>query len=209
MLSEDFIRHITKKAKPEFQQGMVDNMNQLFEMYEINNPLRIAHFLAQAMHESGDFAINTENLNYSAQGLLRVFPKYFPAPHLAEQYARKPELIANRVYGGRMGNGPENTGEGWKYRGRGIFQLTGKDNYRRYGQAMGIDLENDPEAAYDPVVSLQVACEYWKSRNMNPDADRNDIVAVTRKINGGTIGLDDRQHHFDMLYPQVQEQFNV
>ena len=74
---------------------------------------------------------------------------------------------------------------------------------------MGIDLENDPEAAYDPVVSLQVACEYWKSRNMNPDADRNDIVAVTRKINGGTIGLDDRQHHFDMLYPQVQEQFNV
>ena len=205
MLSEDFIRHITRKASPEFQQAMVENMNQLFDMYEINTPLRIAHFLAQAMHESGDFSINTENLNYSAQGLLRIFPKYFPSAELAEHYARKPELIANRVYGGRMGNGPEATGEGWKYRGRGIFQLTGKDNYRHYGEQLGIDLENEPEAAYDPCVSLQVACQYWKDRNINQAADNNDIVAVTRKINGGTIGLDDRTHHFEQIFRQINQ----
>ena len=209
MLSEEFIRRITRRAKPEFQQGMVDNMNQIFEIYEINTPLRIAHFLAQAMHESGEFSINTENLNYSAPGLMRTFPRYFPDSHTAEQYARKPEMIANRVYSNRMGNGNEASGDGWRYRGRGIFQLTGKDNYTRYGNAIGIDLINDPEAAYDPVISLQVACEYWKSRNMNPDADHDDIVMITKKINGGTIGLDDRKHHFHLLYPQVEEQFNV
>ena len=204
-LSQEFILNITHKASPEFQQAMVENMNQLFDMYEINTPLRVAHFLAQAMHESGDFSINTENLNYSAQGLLRVFPKYFPQPHLAEQYARKPELIANRVYGGRMGNGPENTGDGWKYRGRGIFQLTGKDNYRRYGEQIGVDLENDPELAHDACISLQIACQYWQDRNINLAADNNDIVAVTKKINGGTIGLDDRIRHFEYLMSMLSD----
>ena len=203
MFSEEFIKDITKKASLDFQDAMLSNMAQVFESYEINTPLRIAHFLAQAMHECGEFTVNKENLNYSAQGLLRVFPKYFTSEQ-ANYYARKPEMIANRVYSNRMGNGNEASGDGWRYRGRGIFQLTGKDNYNRYGNAIGVDLVNDPDLACDPTISLQIACEYWKSRNINVDADNDDINTITRKINGGYNGLDDRIR----LYEEVSSKYN-
>lgn len=191
MLSEDFIRDITRRTPSDFQQAMIDNMADIFDQYEINTNLRIAHFLAQAMHESGEFSLNKENLNYSAKGLLSVFSKYF-TPERAEQYARRPVDIASRVYANRMGNGSEDTREGWRYRGRGIFQLTGKDNYERYGNIIGVDLVSDPELACDPIISLKVACEYWKQRNINEDADNDDIYAITKKINGGLNGIDHR-----------------
>jgi putative chitinase len=134
---------------------------------------------------------------------LKIFPKYFNASQ-AEQYARRPIDIASRVYANRMGNGPEDSREGWRYRGRGIIQLTGKDNYERYGNIIGVDLVSDPELACDPVVSLQVACEYWKQRNINEDADNDDIYAITKKINGGTIGINHRIELFNRLYEKLE-----
>lgn len=201
-LSEGFIRDITRRAPSEFQQAMIDNMGPVLEQFEINTRLRVAHFLAQAMHESGEFSLNKENLNYSANGLLKIFPRYF-TPEQAEQYARRPVDIASRVYGNRMGNGPEETREGWRYRGRGIFQLTGKNNYAQYGDLLGIDLVEDPDLACDPVISLQVACEYWRQRNINVDADNDDIYAITRKINGGTNGINHRIDLYNMLYERL------
>lgn len=198
MLSESTILEITKKAKPEFQQAMLDNMNQLLDMYEINTSLRIAHFLAQALHESGEFSINVENLNYSSQGLLRIFSKYFNSEE-AMIYARKPQAIANRVYSNRMGNGSENSNDGWNYRGRGIFQLTGKANYKKYGDILGIDLISNPDAACDPIISFQVACEYWKANKLNMYADIDDIYTITRKINGGLNGIEDRIHQYQRI----------
>jgi putative chitinase len=202
MLSDNLIITITKKADSNFRNEMLQSMNKLFDMYEINTTLRITHFLAQAMHESGDFSINIENLNYSTKGLLGIFRKYFDED-LANEYARNPQRIANRVYANRLGNGDEDSNDGWTYRGRGIFQLTGRANYRKYGEILGIDLERNTELARDPYISLQVACEYWKSRSINQDADNDDIESVTRKINGGTNGLDDRQAHYNWLYPLV------
>lgn len=197
-LSEQFIRNITRRAKPDFQQGMVDNMNQLLDIYEINTPLRVSHFLAQAMHESADFSLNIENLNYSARGLLAVFPKYFDYDD-AERFARRPEAIASRVYANRMGNGSEYSKDGWKYRGRGIFQLTGKNNYKKYGELLGVDLLENPDIACDPVISFQVACEFWKENKLNRYADGDDIRAITRAINGGYNGLDNRIEHYNKV----------
>mgnify|MGYP006274233401 CR=1 FL=1 len=203
LLSEDFIRDVTKRAPADFQQAMIDSMSSTLEKYEIDSRLRMAHFLAQMMHESAEFSLNKENLNYSSNGLLKIFPKYFNASQ-AEQYARRPIDIASRVYANRMGNGPEDSREGWRYRGRGIIQLTGKDNYERYGNIIGVDLVSDPELACDPVVSLQVACEYWKQRNINEDADNDDIYAITKKINGGTIGINHRIELFNRLYEKLE-----
>lgn len=159
----------------------------------IDTPLRICHFLAQMSHESAGFTVLQENLNYSAQGLLRVFPKYFK-DGIEVKYARKPEMIANRVYANRMGNGAEDTGDGFKYRGRGIIQLTGKDNYRVYSQDIFGDsrlLEN-PDLASDISVAAKIACRFWIKNNLNELADKDDIRTITRKINGGFNGLDHR-----------------
>ena len=163
----------------------------------MDTPLRKAHFLAQVAHESGGLKYSAENLNYSAQGLRSVFGKYFKTNDIAALYARKPEKIANRVYADRMGNGNEASGDGWKFRGRGLIQLTGKDNYQQFAKDYGIDCVNNPDLLLDPQFALASACWFWQKRNLNTFADKDDIVMVTKRINGGVNGLNDRQQYLD------------
>ena len=170
-------------------------LDQLLDEYEINTPLRVAHFIAQCAHESGNFAFIKENLNYKAASLRKVFPKYFPTDALAQQYEKKPEMIANRVYASRMGNGDEASGDGWRYCGRGLIQLTGKDNYTFFAGSLGI---SEPEAAEYLATfegATQSACWYWEQNKLNRFADANDVKGLTRAINGGYIGLEDRMKH--------------
>lgn len=188
----EILQEIAPNARDDVLEAFATTMSEVFEEYGINTPLRAAHFLAQAAHECGEFTVFAENLNYSAKRLVEVFPKYFRDVD-PNAYARKPEKIANRVYANRMGNGDEESGDGYAYRGRGIFQLTGRSNYRTIGEALDIDLEGDPDQALASDVAVLVALQYWKSRGLNALADKDDIVGVTKKINGGTIGLDHRK----------------
>jgi len=167
--------------------------------YQIDTPERIASFLAQCGHESGGFTVLQENLNYSAEGLNKIFHKYFPTLESAQPYARKPEMIANRVYANRMGNGDEQSGEGYRYRGRGPIQLTGKDNYAACSDFLFQDdtLLNDPDMLLDPEYALHSACWFWWKNDLNTFADSADLVTMTKRINGGTIGLDDRIKHYN------------
>jgi putative chitinase len=164
---------------------------ETFEKYDINTPKRQACFIGQAMHESGGFKHLVENLNYSAQGLMRTWASRFPDMDIAERYANNPEKIANKVYSGRMGNTED--GDGFAYRGRGIFQLTGKENYKNCSDGIGVDLIAHPELLQEPRCATLSAGWYWNKRNLNQYADTMDIETITKKINGGTIGLDDRK----------------
>lgn len=167
--------------------------------FGINTPLRLAHFLAQCGHESGGFKATQENLNYSAKGLLGIFKKYFPTQALAEQYQRKPEAIASRVYGGRMGNGVESTKEGFKFRGRGYIQLTGKENYTAFGKSINEDIVNNPEKVATDYALLSAAWFFSKNglHRMADEGSTDAVVTkITRRVNGGTIGLADRIKHF-------------
>ena len=171
----------------------INAFNQVLPQYGINTPLRLAHFLAQVLHESGHLKYKSENLNYSAQALLKVFPKYFKTITEANVYARQPVKIANKVYANRMGNGNEASGEGWKYRGRGLIQITGKTNFDTCGKFCGMDLIHYPDSILEHAdINIKTACWYWTSRNLNQYADNNDIVTITKKINGGINGLQDR-----------------
>lgn len=172
-------------------------LNKILPKYDINTKNRIAGFLAQCGHESADFTILKENLNYGAKGLRGVFPKYFPDDATAAAYERQPEKIANKIYGGRMGNGPESSGEGYKFRGRGAIQLTGKDNYTAFAKSVGKTI--DETIAYLETLdgAIESACWFWKARNLNATCDSDDIVKMTKLINGGTIGLDDRKAHYE------------
>lgn len=170
---------------------MIDELNICFEKYNINTKLRICHFMAQALHESGGFSVFTENLNYSKDGLLKTFPKYFDSI-TALKYARNPMMIANRVYANRMGNGTEESGEPSKYIGRGIFQNTGKINYKKLSDEFKIDFINNPVLLATPKYATISAGFYWNSNNLNVYADKDDILTITKRINGGTNGLDDR-----------------
>jgi len=165
--------------------------------YEINTPNRVAAFLAQCAHESGGFKALKENLNYQAASLCRVFPKYFPNMDVANQYAHNQEAIANRVYGGRMGNGPESTGDGFKYCGRGLIQLTGKQNYTKFAESIDTPIEDIPEFLGTFEGAIQSACWFWETNNLNQYADSGDILTMTKRINGGTIGLEDRTQHYN------------
>jgi len=170
----------------------------LLQEYEINTPKRIAAFLAQCGHESGGFVFVTENLNYSASGLMRVFPKYFPDMATAKQYERNPQKIASRVYANRMGNGNENSEEGWLYRGRGILQLTGKDNYFWFASSLEITPEQAAEYLETFEGAAQSACWFWETNKLNRFVDGNDFKGLTKAINGGFIGLADREHHYEV-----------
>ncbi len=183
---------------PNYDATVLPQLNAILRKYKITStPLRFAHFMAQIAHESAHFRAMEENLNYSGEALWRVFRKYFESPEHAEQYARQPERIANRVYANRIGNGDEASGDGWRYRGRGFIQLTGRANYREIGEKIGVELETDPDRVSQNVdVALEVAAAYWDSRKLNRLADRNDIAAVTRAVNGGYHGLDDRKRLF-------------
>jgi putative chitinase len=171
--------------------------------FKIDTALRLSHFLAQCGHESAGFKAVQENLNYGAKGLLGIFKKYFPTETKALQYERKPEKIANLVYGSRMGNGDEASGDGYKFRGRGYIQLTGKNNYVAFGKAINEDITTNPDlvATKYPLLS---AAWFWSSNGLNTLADKGaddaSVTAITKRVNGGTIGLPDRIKHFKEYY---------
>jgi putative chitinase len=176
----------------------VEPLNEALKFYEINNSERISMFLAQVGHESAGMSVMEENLNYSAQGLNKIFPKYFiRAGRDANAYAKKPEKIANVVYSSRMGNGNEASGDGYRYRGRGFIQLTGKSNYSAFAADMEMPLEEATAWLETAEGAIWSACWFWDSRELNKWADKSDILTVTKKINGGTIGLEDRKHHYE------------
>ena len=165
--------------------------------YEIDTSKRIASFIAQCSHESGGFTALKENLNYRAVTLRKVFPKYFPNDDLANAYAGKQEMIANKVYANRMGNGDEASGDGFRYCGRGLIQLTGKSNYQAFADSLEMNVEDVPEYLQSFEGAAQSACWFWESNNLNRFADTGDIKGMTKVINGGYIGLDDRIKHYD------------
>lgn len=173
-----------------------NELNELLPVFEINTPQRVAAFIAQTAHESGGYRALSENLNYSGDALCRVWPKHFNEEN-KEQYHRNPEAIANRAYRNRMGNGDEESGEGWAYRGRGLIQLTGKDNYSRFAAYAEMAVEQAPEYIETPRGAVHSACWFWYSNDLNTYADAGDFVGMTKRINGGTIGLEDRIKHYE------------
>ncbi len=172
-------------------------LNTLLPDYDINTVPRVAAFVAQCAHESGGFKMLKENLNYRAVTLRKIFPKYFPTDELAAQYAGKQELIANKVYGNRMGNGDESSGDGFRYCGRGLIQLTGKNNYMAFAESIETPVEEIPEFLGTFEGAVQSACWFWETNNLNQWADTGDILTLTKRINGGTIGLGDRIKHYN------------
>ena len=191
------------KLGNKLPQAVLDEIPAIMEKFGVTNPLRLCHFLAQCSHESGHFKFVTENLNYSADGLRKIFPKYFPTIELAAKYARQPQKIANKVYGGRMGNGDEASGDGWKFRGRGYIQLTGKNNYTAFDKFVEDDILANPDlvATKYPLMS---AAFFFNTNKLWDICDKGHgheiVLAVTKRVNGGTIGLADRQKHFDSLH---------
>jgi putative chitinase len=174
-----------------------DALNKILPDYGIDTPQRVAAFVAQAAHESGNFTALHENLNYRAVTLRKVFPKYFPTDEMAAQYAQQPERIANRVYANRMGNGPEESGDGFRYCGRGLIQLTGQQNYQSFADSIETPLEQIPDFLQTFEGAVQSACWFWENNNLNQYADTDDILTMTKRINGGTIGLEDRKKHYE------------
>jgi len=189
------LSQLKQMVKNPYVNQWHEALDQLLDEYEINTPLRVAHFVAQCAHESGNFVFIKENLNYRAASLQKTFPKYFPTAELAAQYEKRPEKIANRVYANRMGNGDEASGDGWLYCGRGLIQLTGKDNYTFFAGSLGITTQEASEYLQTFEGAAQSACWYWEQNNLNRFADANDVKGLTRAINGGYIGLEDRQSH--------------
>lgn len=191
-----------EKLKGHIPESIITQIPETAEKFNITTPLRLAHFLAQCSHESGGFKVFQENLNYSANGLKKIFPKYFPG-NLAESYARNPEKIASKVYGGRMGNGDESTKEGYKFRGRGALQTTGKENYKRLGEFLGVNLIENPDlvATKYPLAS---AAFFFNSNKLwsicDKGADDATVTEVTKRVNGGTIGIEHRLKEFKHFY---------
>jgi putative chitinase len=187
------------KLKGHIPDKVIEQIPGVMEKFQINTPLRLAHFLAQCGHESGGFRLTKENLNYSAKGLNGIFKKYFPTLESAKAYERKPEKIANKVYGNRMGNGPESSGDGAKYCGRGYIQLTGKDNYTAFGKSINEDIAANPTVVADKYALLSAAWFFSKNKlHTMADEGATDAVVtkITKRVNGGTIGLPDRIKHF-------------
>jgi putative chitinase len=191
------------KLKGHLPDAVIAQLPDTITKFELNTPLRLAHFLAQAGHESGGFKAVNENLNYGAKGLLGIFKKYFPTEAKAKEYERKPEKIANLVYGSRMGNGAETTGEGYKFRGRGYIQLTGKDNYRAFDAVVTESIVDNPDLVATKYPLLSAAWFFHKN-GLHKIADKGAtdavITEVTKRVNGGTIGLADRIKHFKEYY---------
>lgn len=171
-------------------------LSMILPDYNIDTVPRVAAFIAQCAHESANFKFLKENLNYKAESLMRVWPSRFPNMDIARQYAMQPEKIANKVYCDRMGNGPESSGDGWRYAGKGLIQLTGKDNYTRFAESIETPVEEIPDYLATFEGAVQSACWFWEVNNLNQWADAGDILTLTKRINGGTIGLEDRKKHY-------------
>ncbi len=189
---------------PEF---IYNQLPVIIDKFEINTSARLAHFLSQTMHESNGFKSLTENLNYSEDGLLKIFGKYF-TKETVKTYARKPEMIANKVYANRMGNGDEKSGDGWKHKGVGAIQLTGKSNHQAFFKYMGLDINTDPSLIATRY-ALVSAAWFWLTNKLNQLADKGTdmtaITNVTKRINGGTIGISDRIEKFNKIYTMLNK----
>jgi len=171
-------------------------MERCLPDYDINTPQRVAAFMAQCGHESGNFKFLKENLKYRAASLVKVWPRYFPNMDIANQYAGNEEKIANRAYANRMGNGPEASGDGWRFCGRGLIQLTGRNNYQQFADSIETDINDIPAYLATFEGAVQSACWFWETNNLNKFADAGDMLTLTKRINGGTLGLDDRIKHY-------------
>jgi putative chitinase len=191
------------KLKGHIPDAVIQMIPDTATKFQINTPLRLAHFLAQCGHESGGFRATQENLNYSAKGLNGIFKKYFPTEAAAASYARNPQKIANKVYASRMGNGNEASGDGFKFRGRGYIQLTGKDNYTAFGKSIGEDILSNPDKVASSYALLSAAWFFSKNglhRMADEGATDAVVTKITKRVNGGTIGLADRIKHFKEYY---------
>jgi len=200
MFEFEFTQDKLVELIPDCEYGVEYWYPELAEMlpiFGIVTVARVGAFIAQTAHESGGYRLLKENLNYKAESLMKTWPKRFPTMEIANQYARQPEKIANKVYADRMGNGPESSGDGWRYCGRGLIQLTGKDNYSRFAEYAGIAVEDAPGYIETPRGAVHSACWYWYVNDCNAYADASDIEGLTRRINGGVIGLDDRIKHYN------------
>ena len=190
---------VNKEQLKELHIGeqWVDPLNETFSRFDISNPVRQASFIGQASHESGNFKTLEENLFYRAETLMRVWPKRFPSLEFAKQYEKNPKKIANSVYSSRMGNRDEASGDGYRFRGRGLFQLTGHSNYFHAGKALGEDFVMNPDLVATPKYATLTAAFFWQTHKLNQYADSRDFLTMTKRINGGTIGLADREKHIN------------
>lgn len=204
MITLELLQGICPKTKKTVLERYVEPLNDVCQYYDMfENNKRAAAFLAQIAHESGCFTAVVENLNYSARGLMTTFKKYFPTEEIAKQYERKPEKIANRVYANRMKNGPESSGDGWRFRGRGLIQLTGRDNYTRFSEGLSISLDETVAYLETPAGAVSSAGWFWDNNSLNAYCDRDDFIGLTKRINGGTIGLPDRIHHYEIAIEKL------
>lgn len=199
MITLELLQKLCPKTKVNVLQVYAEPLHEVAEYYDMYvNMHRAAAFVAQTAHESGGFNFVKENLNYSAKGLMTTFKKYFPTEELAKQYERKPEKIANRVYANRMNNGDEASGDGYKFCGRGLIQLTGRANYTKFAEDLGISLDETVAYLETPAGAVSSAGWFWDNNNLNQYCDKDDFVTLTKRINGGTIGLEDRKHHYHL-----------
>jgi putative chitinase len=199
MITLELLQKLCPKTKPAVLKKYAESLHETAQYYDMYvNPKRAAAFVAQVAHESGGFNFVKENLNYSAKGLRTTFKKYFADDSTAQKYERKPEMIANRVYANRMGNGDEASGDGYKYCGRGLIQLTGKQNYTKFAADLGISVDETVAYLETPEGAVSSAGWFWDNNNLNSYCDKDDFVGLTKRINGGTIGLEDRQHHYEL-----------
>lgn len=182
----------------QYVSNWFEAIEKILPDYGIDTPERLAAFIAQSAHESTDFTRLKENLNYRWESLRKVFPKYFPTDDLAKKYERKPEMIADRVYANRMGNGPESSGDGWRYCGRGLIQLTGKETYQGFADSIETPLEEIAEYLMTFEGAVQGSCWFWETNNLNRWADTRDMITLTKRINGGDIGLEDRIKKYEL-----------
>lgn len=205
MITVDLLQKLCPKTKRSVLELYAVPLHEVAEYYDMyQNMNRAAAFVAQTAHESGGFNFVKENLSYGAKGLMTTFKKYFPNEELAKQYERKPEKIANKVYANRMGNGDESSGDGYRFCGRGLIQLTGRNNYTKFAQDLGISVEDTVAYLETPAGAVSSAGWFWDNNNLNQYCDSNDFVTLTKRINGGTIGLEDRQHHYQLALQLLQ-----
>ena len=205
MITLDLLQQLcpqTKKSVLELYAVPLHEVAEYYDMYQNMN--RAAAFVAQTAHESGGFNFVKENLNYGAKGLATTFKKYFPTEADAKPYERQPEKIANRVYANRMSNGDEASGDGYRFCGRGLIQLTGRNNYTKFAADLGISVEDTVAYLETPAGAVSSAGWFWDQNNLNQYCDKNDFVTLTKRINGGTIGLEDRQHHYQLALQLLQ-----
>lgn len=205
MMDPSVIKAIAPNAPDPIVAGVCASMGKVIAYADLTNDFRLAHFLAQLAHESRGFSSVEENLRYRAPRIVQVWPSRFASLAAAQPYAGSPEKLANRVYASRMGNGPESSGDGWKFRGRGLIMTTGREAYEKLSQRMGVDFVANPDLLKEFPYAALSAADFWKTKSLNQFADNDDVVMITRRINGGTIGLEDRKKYLARAKKAVGE----